>query len=133
MTRHLLLAIVVLMTLVDRASGQDIEPPPPFNPIVRGHEDRPAVPLAQAADAIVVLIPDETFHLLVPDSQERIIRGFIVRQEKGPVPSIIVHTPHTIVNSLQQGVPARLFLAKFKDREAYYIIGVHPLPEGDKP
>lgn len=135
MTRGLVLVTSMVMTLVvTQTSAQNVHPPAPFNPFVRGgNVDRPAVPLEQAAHAIVVLVPDETVDLLAAAPHERVIRGSIVRHDKGPMPQMIVHTPNTIVNPLQAGVPARLFLAKFKDRDVYYIIGVHPLGSGEKP
>jgi hypothetical protein len=131
MTRGLVLAgLVMMMVTVTQVSGQSMNPPP--GPVVPPPVDRMAVPLEQAADAIVVLVPDETFHLNVPLPNERVIRGSVLRQDKGPMPTMIVHTANTFTNPLHAGVPVKLFLSKFKDRDAYYIIGVHPNVSGEK-
>jgi hypothetical protein len=134
MTRGLVLATFMVMTLmVTRTSGQNPYSPIMDHPVDRGHWDRAAVPLEQAADVIVVLVPDETFDLHIPTPHERVIRGSIVRLDKGPMPPMIVHTPNTFVTPLQAKVPAKLFLTKFKDRDASFIIGVHPQVPGEKP
>jgi hypothetical protein len=133
MTRVVPLVVIVItmMLLVTQARGQSVRPPI-MDPTNRGHIDLPAIPIAQAADVIVVLIPDETFDLHVPTAHERVVRGSVARLEKGPLPQRIVHTPNTIVTGLQAGVPTKVFLKKFKDREDYYIIGVFAEPSKDE-
>jgi hypothetical protein len=133
MTRVGLLVAMMLtmMLLVTQARGQSV-PPPIMDPTYRGHIDRPAVPIAQAADVIMVIVPDETIELHVPTPHERVVRGSIARLEKGPLPQRIVHTPNTIVTGLQAGVPAKVFLKKFKDRDDYYIIGVFAEPSKEE-
>jgi hypothetical protein len=128
-----LVAVTVMMLTVCRASGQIFYPPIMDPPTDRGHIDRPGVPIEQMADVIVVLVPDETLDLRVPTSHERVVRGTIVELHKGPLPQMIVHTPNGIVSALQAGVPAKLFLKKIKDRDAYDIIGNFAASPGAKP
>jgi hypothetical protein len=134
MTRSVLpVAFIGIVLMVNQTSGQSIHPPIMESPADLGHIDRPAVPMEQAADVVVELIPDETMDLLGPTPYERVVRGSIARLEKGRVPPMIVHTRDTFVTGLQAGVPARVFLVKFKDRDAYYIIGVRSMGSGGKP
>jgi len=70
-------------------------------------------------------------HAVVPG--EQVIPGSILRVEKGVVPQMIVNTPNTIVGPLHAGVPVKLFLKSFKDRNVHYIIAVYPESFGGKP
>jgi hypothetical protein len=89
------------------------------------------VPLEEMADVIVILVPTHDHTLHVPAPVERPIKGQIVRLEKGKFsPPVIIHTANTITTPLKQGTPNRLFLKKFRDRDAYYIIGVLPVRQG---
>lgn len=85
------------------------------------------------ADVILVLEPHATFPLDVPLPVERVVSGSILRVEKGVVPQVIVNTPITIVAPLKAGVPVKLFLKAFKDRNVHYIIAVFPESHGGKP
>jgi len=87
----------------------------------------------QLADVIVVFTPQISLglHAVVPG--EQVVPGSIVRLEKGVAPQLIVNTPNTIVGPLQAGVPVKLFLKSFKDRNVHYIIAVYPEPLGGKP
>jgi hypothetical protein len=91
------------------------------------------VPPDQMADVIVVFTPQINLglHAVVPG--EQVIPGSIVRVERGAVPQVIVNTPNTIVGPLKAGVPVKLFLKSFKDRNVHYIIGVYPESFGGKP
>jgi len=71
--------------------------------------------------------------LNVPTAGEQIIRGSVLRVERGALPQLIVNTPNTIVGPLRVGVPVRLYLKSFSNRNAHYIIGVAPLPNGGTP
>lgn len=98
----------------------------------------PAVPLEESADVIVILAPRQDYGLNVPMSMERSVNGQIIKLEKGSLgvrglpEAAIVHTPNTITSPLKQGVPKRLFLKKFPDRDTYYVIGVGPVQQGGK-
>ena len=85
------------------------------------------------ADVILVLNPHEALPLNVPTTGEQIVRGSVLGMEKGVMPQLIVNTPNTIVGPLRVGVPVRLYLKAFTNRNAHYIIGVAPLPNGGKP
>ena len=90
-------------------------------------------PPEKVADVIVVFRPQVNLglHAVVPG--EQVIHGSIVRLEKGLAPQTIVNTPNTIVGPLQAGVPVKLYLKSFKDRNVHYIIGVYPESWGGKP
>ena len=91
------------------------------------------VPPDQLADVIVVFKPQTNLglHAVVPG--EQVIHGSVLRVEKGVAPLTIVNTPNTIVGPLQAGVPVRVFLKAFKDRDVHYIIAVYPESIGGKP
>ena len=76
------------------------------------------------ADVILVLEPLEALPLNVPTAGEQVVRGTVVHVERGVVPQLIVNTPNTIVGPLRVGVPVRLYLKSFSNRNAHYIIGV---------
>ena len=128
--QRLAIAAFMVVTLISQASGQLLYTPVPNRPN-RGNVDYPAVPLEQAADVIVVLVPDRTFYLVFPTPHERVVHGSITHLLKGPLPHTIVHTPNTFVTSLEKGVPTKLFLKKFADRDAYYIIGNFAVRSGE--
>lgn len=123
----------MIMTLTDtvtQASGQSMNPPAGFNPIMQPPADRVAVPLAQAADVIVVLMPDESDDGACVGPHDCIVRGSVVRLDKGPMPEQIVRTANSFGNPLKAGEPITLYLKKFEDRDAYYLIGAIPMPAG---
>lgn len=91
------------------------------------------VPPEQVADVIVVFTPQINLPLQPVVPGEQVITGSMGRVEKGAAPQLIVNTPNTIVGPLKAGVPMKLFLKQFKDRNAHYIIAVYPEPSGGKP
>jgi len=95
--------------------------------------DLPTIPIEQGADVIVVIRPDADYPLHRAAPTERVIRGDIRRLVKGPMPLTIVHTPRTIIAPLRAGVPVKLFLKAFANRNAYYIVGVFPESYGEQP
>ena len=127
MHRRIVLTIIVVGLMSQPTWGQDARGPT-TDPLVL-HGPHPET----MADVILVLEPHDTFPLNVMTSAEQVIRGSILRVERGAMPLQIVNTPNTIVDRLHPGVPVRLYLKAFKDRNAHYIIGVFPLPEGGKP
>ncbi len=98
----------------------------------------PTVPPEELADVIVILVPAHDHALHVPAPVERPIKGQILRLEKGqfekgPLPEPeIIHKPNTIGGPLKDGVPTKLCLKKFPDRNAYYPICVEPLKQGGR-
>jgi hypothetical protein len=102
-------------------------------PALGGVVDYPPVPPEQLADVIVVVSSQATVPLHVPTAAERIVHAAIVRVEKGTAPLVIVHTANTIVSPLRAGVPAKLLLKAFRNRNAHYIIGVYPESQGGHP
>lgn len=88
-----------------------------------------AVPKELVADAIVVVVPAADMALHVPVRMDRIVPGAVIAVEKGyrAAPLTIVHTANTFTTPLRQGVPTRLYLKRYPDRDAYYVIGVLPL------
>lgn len=127
MGRRVVLAtftIIILMTsrAADPAFGQEKDP----LALVGVHPEA-------MADVILVLEPHEALPLNVPTVGEQVVRGSVLRVERGVVPTLIVNTPNTIVGPLRVGVPVRLYLKSFSNRNAHYIIGVAPLPNGGKP
>ena len=82
-------------------------------------------PLENSADVILVFRPSVDYPMFA--GSETVLQGDIQRIEKGAVPQTIVITAHTLWAGLQVGVPARLYLNKFRTRDAHYAIGVsHP-------
>jgi hypothetical protein len=98
----------------------------------------PTTPLDQVADVVLILKPQERYSLHKMATVDRIIQGEIVHIEKGSsekdIISIpIVHTRNTFTLPLDSGVPVKLYLSRFKDGHAYYIIGVSPIAPKDQP
>lgn len=78
----------------------------------------------EMADAIVVINPSADYNLTIPASRGVEIQGEIVRVEKieklnGP----IIHRPGVMIGPLHKNKNAKLFLKKYSDAEAYYLIG----------
>jgi hypothetical protein len=117
-----LVTFTVIVLMAGRASGQKPESLAYYG-----------TPPEQLADVIVVFRPQMNLglHAVVPG--EQVIQGSIVRLEKGVTPHTIVNTPNTIVGPLRAGVPVKLFLKSFKDRNVHYIIGVFPESYGGNP
>lgn len=127
MSRRFALAIVFVGLMSNPTWGQEPRGSA-ANPLVL-HGPHPET----IADVILVLEPHDAFPLNVMTSAEQVVSGSVLRVERGAAPQRIVNTPNTIVDPLRPGVPVRLYLKAFKDRNAHYIIGVFPLPEGAKP
>lgn len=122
MSRCLMLLLILACVFANGPAAADPES-------VRHYGPHPAT----IADVILVLEPQETFLLDVPIPGERTIHGTVLRIERGHVPQQIVNTPKTIVAPLRAGVPVKLYLKSFKDRNVHYIIGVFPASEGGRP
>jgi hypothetical protein len=88
---------------------------------LNGGIDFPAVPLVDSADVILVLLPHADITTIAP--VEREVVGDIERVEKGTAPRTIIYTANTFGAFVRAGVRAKLFLKKFADRDAHYIIG----------
>lgn len=85
-----------------------------------------ATPPELIADSIVIYVPDMDLPLHISETTERIIEGQVTKVEKGVEPNLIIHKPNTMITPLKKGVPVKLFLKKFPDREAYYPIAIFP-------
>jgi hypothetical protein len=120
--RVALVTFTVVLLMTGRASSQAVESLAYYG-----------VPPDKLADVILVFRPQINLglHAVVPG--EQVVPGSILRVEKGVVPQLIVNTPNTIVGPLQAGVPVKLFLKSFKDRNVHYIIAVFPDSSGGKP
>ena len=81
-------------------------------------------------DVILIFRPhdDHLFSVV-----EEVVRGDILRIEKGVAPRLIVNPAGTLGPAWQAGVPIRLSLLKFADRDAHYPIFVEPAPPVPKP
>ena len=130
--RVLGLTCTLLMGLVVMNVGHALAQATPSRPL-ESLIDLPTVPLEQGADVILVLRPQVDFALHLAAPTERIIQGHIDRVEKGVVPQMIVHTARTIIAPLRAGVPVKLFLKAFPNRNAHYLIGVFPASYGEQP
>ena len=82
------------------------------------------------ADVILIFRPQDD-HLL--SVVEEIVRGEILRIEKGVAPRLIVTPAGTLGPAWRAGVPIRLSLLKFADRDVHYPIFVEPAPPVPKP
>ncbi len=85
-----------------------------------------AIPPELIADSIVTYVPDMALPL---DEQgtEHIIEGKVTKVEKGLEPNLIIHRASTFHTPLKEGVPVKLFLKQFPDRDAYYPIAIFPV------
>jgi len=92
--------------------------------LLHGGIDFPSLPLVDSADVIVVLLPRTDITTIA--SVEREVVGEIERVEKGTAPRTIIYTANTFGAFVRAGVRAKLFLKKFADRDAHYIIGTLP-------
>lgn len=88
-----------------------------------------ATPPEQVADSIVILVPDVTMPLDSPKSFERTISGQVRTIEKGAHPSVIVHPANSLILPTRAGVPMRVYLKRFIDRDAYYPIAIFPVTD----
>lgn len=92
-----------------------------------------ATPPEQVADAIVVYTPNADMSLNKMELSERVLIGRIEKHEKGNVAhSKIVHRAKSMIMPLQAGVPVKLYLKHFSDRDAYYPIAIFPISSGVK-
>jgi hypothetical protein len=81
-----------------------------------------APPLEETAEVILVFRPSVDYPMV--SGVETVLQGEIERVEKGVLPQTIVITAGTLWAGLRAGVPARLYLVKFRTRDPHYIIGV---------
>jgi hypothetical protein len=118
------LAFGVLLVAVGPALAQSNAPTPgrPLESLV----DLPTVPIEQMADVIVIARPHADMPPHVAAPAERVIQGVIERVDKGKPPQTTIHTAKTIIAPLRAGIPVKLYLKAFPDRNAHYIIGVFP-------
>jgi hypothetical protein len=100
------LTIVTLVTLVSIAS-------PASGTSIGIHP-------GELADVILIFRPHEDHLLCVA---ERVVRGDILKIEKGLAPGLIVCPAGTIGPEWRAGVPITLYLKAFTDRDAHYPIG----------
>jgi hypothetical protein len=86
------------------------------------------VPVAPetVADSVIEFTPSRDAALNIPLAQEQNLEGRMVLQA-GTAPTSIIVPAHTMILPLQQGVPVRMFLMRFEDRDAYYPIAIFPL------
>lgn len=89
-----------------------------------GGIDFPALPLVDSADVILVLLPHADITTIAPVEGE--VVGDIERVEKGTAPRTIIYTANTFGASVRAGVRVKLFLKRFADRDAHYIVGTLP-------
>jgi hypothetical protein len=80
---------------------------------------------------IILLFRPQDDHVL--SVVEEVVRGDILRVEKGAAPRLIVTPAGTLGPWWQAGVPIRLWLMKFADRDAYYPVFTEPAPPVPKP
>ncbi len=111
--RKLIISTVFLLTFVGVAHANTISASP-----------------IELADAVVIYVPSHHHDLNKVKPHERFIDGHAIKVEKGVAPVTIVHTANTFIRPLEAGVPVRLCLKKFLDREAYYIIAILSINEG---
>ena len=77
------------------------------------------------ADAEVILTPYFDYALHHGSREDIPIHGKITPIKQQAIAEIkIVFPAKSIIRSLQKGVPARVYLKKYPDREAYYPIGI---------
>lgn len=76
-------------------------------------------------DVIVLFRPHDDHVLSIG---EEIVRGDILRVERGEAPRLIVTPAGTLGPWWQAGVPIRLWLMKFADRDAHYPVFTEPAP-----
>jgi hypothetical protein len=91
-----------------------------------------AVPPELIADSIVTYVPDMDMQLHKMETKERLIEGEVTKIEKGVEPKLIIHNANTMIMPLKEGVPVRLFLKRFPDKDAYYPIAIFPITSGAK-
>ncbi len=85
---------------------------------------------ALLADSIVIFVPSKDQELVTPDT-ELIIEGRIAKVEKGVEPDVIIQPVHSFMRSIQAGIPIRIYLKRFLDRNAYYPIYIVSLSSGE--
>lgn len=85
------------------------------------------------ADAIVVYTPMAHHALEKMESSERVLTGRIDKLEKGKDASmVIVHKANTMIRPLKAGVPVKMYLKRFPDRDAYYPFAIFSVAQGEK-
>src|SRR5262249_51190013 len=81
-------------------------------------------------DVILIFRPQDD-HIF--SAVDEVIRGEILRIEKGVAPRLIVSPAGTLGPAWRAGGPVRLSLMKFADRDAHYPILVDPAPPVAQP
>ena len=82
----------------------------------------PEFSFIESADVILVIKPSMDYAAIA--GVERVVEGDIQRIEKGAAPRTIVLTAVTFTSPLHAGVPVKLFLKRFRDRDAYHVFGL---------
>jgi hypothetical protein len=113
---------LALTVLISQAGVAAAIPPCGFDP--RDPVEFAPFTFAEFADVILVLRPSTDHPVFAP--VERVILGDVERIVKGTMPRTIIYTANTLNAGLQAGVPVKLFLKAFPDRDAHYIIGIFP-------
>jgi hypothetical protein len=83
-----------------------------------------ATPPEQVADSVVILVPDTEMSLNSPKGYERTIAGNIREVVKGVHPKVIIHPANSMILPIKAGVPMKVYLKRFADRDAYYPIAI---------
>lgn len=85
-----------------------------------------AVAPETVADSVIEFTPSRDAALDIPLAQDQNLEGRMVLRA-GTTPTSIVVPAYTMILPLRQGVPVRMFLMRFEDRDAYYPIAIFPL------
>lgn len=76
------------------------------------------------ADAIVTIVPWQNYRLSILSKEPIEINGDVVQIEKiDRLEAPILHRPGVLIAPLYKGVPAKLFLKRYANLNAYYLIG----------
>lgn len=102
------IAAIAMMCLISTANATSYGTPP-----------------SEAADVIVVFTPSKYQAFNAASMVDRGIAGTVNSVDKGEVKNLnIMHLKNSFTSPLLPGVPVRLYLKKYPDRDAYYLIGV---------
>lgn len=76
----------------------------------------------RSADSIIILRPD--IDISAVTVEEIVIKGEILKVEKGLKPDVIIRNANTLIRPLNKGVAVKMFLKQHLEREAYYPIAI---------